>query len=81
MSKWIVVTVVALAVLTGAMGFKAVTANSAHNTPGPMPPTPWFAVNTPGPMPPTPWVVNTPGPMPPTPWDLNTPGPMPPTPW
>lgn len=74
MSKWLVVTVLCLVVLTSAMGLKSV-----HNTPGPMPPTPWFAVNTPGPMPPTPWVVNTPGPMPPTPW--NTPGPMPPTPW
>lgn len=77
MSKWLVVTVLALVVLTSAMGLKTVV--SAHNTPGPMPPTPWFAMNTPGPMPPTPWVVNTPGPMPPTPW--NTPGPMPPTPW
>jgi len=63
MSKWIVATVVALVVLTGAMGVKL-----AGNTPSPMPPTPWFAVNTPSPMPPTPWVVNTPSPMPPTPW-------------
>lgn len=68
MSKWIVVTVLALVVLTGAMGLEGVTANSAVNTPGPMPPSPWFAVNTPGPMPPSPWVVNTPGPMPPSPW-------------
>ena len=62
MSKSLVVTVLALVVLIGAMGLKAV------NTPGPMPPSPWFAVNTPGPMPPSPWVVNTPGPMPPSPW-------------
>ncbi len=68
MSKWIVVTVLALAMLTGAMGFKAVTTQLAVNTPSPMPPTPWFAVNTPSPMPPTPWLVNTPSPMPPTPW-------------
>ncbi len=51
MSKWLVVTVLALVVLTSAMGLKTVV--SAHNTPGPMPPTPWFAMNTPGPMPPT----------------------------
>jgi hypothetical protein len=63
MSKWTVVAVLALVVLTGAMGLKA-----SFNTPGPMPPSPWFAVNTPGPMPPSPWVVNTPGPMPPSPW-------------
>lgn len=37
MSKWIVVAVLALVILTGAMGFKAVTANSAHNTPAQCP--------------------------------------------
>ncbi len=68
MSKWLVVAVVALVVLTGAMVLQSVATQTFANTSGPMPPTPWFAVNTSGPMPPTPWVANTSGPMPPTPW-------------
>ena len=79
MSKSLVVVVLALLVLTSAMGLKALVTQPGviANTTAPMPPTPW--ANTTAPMPPTPW-ANTTAPMPPTPW-ANTTAPMPPTPW
>ncbi len=81
MSKSLVVVVLALLVLTSAMGLKALATQPGvmANTSAPMPPTPWLLANTSAPMPPTPW-ANTSAPMPPTPW-ANTSAPMPPTPW
>ncbi len=70
MSKWLVVVVLALLVLTSAMGLKALATHQPSvmaNTSAPMPPTPWLQANTSAPMPPTPW-ANTSAPMPPTPW-------------
>jgi len=75
MSKWSLVAVLVLLVLTSAMGLQALA-----NTSGPMPPSSWLSANTSGPMPPSSWVVaNTSGPMPSS-W-ANTSGPMPPSSW
>lgn len=54
MSRWLVVAVLALLVITSAMGLKAlVTHSRMANTSAPMPITPW--ANTSAPMPITPW--------------------------
>lgn len=54
MSRWLVVVVLALLVLTSAMGLKVlVTHSRMANTSAPMPITPW--ANTSAPMPITPW--------------------------
>ena len=79
MSKWLVVVVLALLVLTSAMGLKALSTPALANTTAPVPPTPWMLANTTAPVPPTPW-MNTTAPVPPTPW-ANTTAPVPPTPW
>jgi hypothetical protein len=70
MSRWLVVAVLVLLVLTSAMGLKAVATHSLlANTGAPMPITPWLTANTGAPMPITPWMVaNTGAPMPITPW-------------
>ncbi|MFZ0636380.1 MAG: hypothetical protein WA755_14065 [Candidatus Acidiferrales bacterium] len=56
MLKWLAAAVLALSILTAAMGLGSIVdaRHFAHTT-GPMPPTPWFAGHTTGPMPPTPW--------------------------
>jgi hypothetical protein len=79
MSKLLVVVVLALLVLTSAMGLKALSGPTLANTTAPVPPTPWMLANTTAPVPPTPW-MNTTAPVPPTPW-ANTTAPVPPTPW
>jgi hypothetical protein len=76
MSKWLVVVVLALLVLTSAMSVKALTLS---NTGAPVPPSPWLAANTGAPVPPSPW-MNTGAPVPPSPWS-NTGAPVPPSPW
>jgi hypothetical protein len=70
MNRWLVVAVLAVLVLTSAMGLKALTTpQTLANTSAPMPITPWMAANTSAPMPITPWLVaNTSAPMPITPW-------------
>jgi hypothetical protein len=70
MSRWLVVAVLVLLVLTSALGLKAVVTHAQlANTGAPMPITPWLATNTGAPMPITPWMVaNTGAPMPITPW-------------
>jgi hypothetical protein len=68
MSKWSLVAVLVLLVLTSAMGLNALTTQTTlANTTGPVPPSPWLAANTTGPVPPSPW-ANTTGPVPPSPW-------------
>jgi hypothetical protein len=74
--------VLALLVLTGAMGLKTVVTTHGDssvlmaNGTAPVPPTPWK--NGTAPVPPTPWKNGT-APVPPTPW--NGTAPVPPTPW
>ena len=68
MSRWLVVAVLVLLVLTSAMGLKALTAHSiSASTTAPMPPSPWLSASTTAPMPPSPWRSTT-APMPPSPW-------------
>lgn len=70
MNKWLVVVILALLVLTSAMGLKAITTHwmSAQGG-GPVPPTPWMSAQGGGPVPPTPWMpAQGGGPVPPTPW-------------
>jgi len=62
MSKWLVVTVLAMMVLASAVGLKGITVAS---TSSPVPPTPWASTSSP--VPPTPW-MSTSSPVPPTPW-------------
>jgi len=74
--------VLAMLVLTGAMGLKTVVTTHGDssvlmaNGTAPVPPTPWK--NGTAPVPPTPWKNGT-APVPPTPW--NGTAPVPPTPW
>lgn len=70
MNKWLVVVVLALLVLTSAMGLKALTTHSTvANTTNPVPPSPWLSANTTNPVPPSPWTsANTTNPVPPSPW-------------
>jgi len=74
--------VLAMLLLTGAMGLKTVLTTHGDssvlmaNGTAPVPPTPWK--NGTAPVPPTPWKNGT-APVPPTPW--NGTAPVPPTPW
>jgi len=70
MSRWLVVAVLVLLVLTGGLGLEALLTHSQlANTGAPMPDTPWLTANTGAPMPDTPWLMaNTGAPMPDTPW-------------
>lgn len=68
MSKWLAVAVLALLVLTSAMGLKAVTTHAlAANTGAPPPPAGWLVANTGAPPPPAGW-LNTGAPPPPAGW-------------
>lgn len=54
MSRWLIVAVLALLVVTSAMGLRVLVSHSrVANTTAPMPITPW--ANTTAPMPITPW--------------------------
>jgi len=70
MNRWIVAAVLALSILTAAMGLGMVAAvNNVAGTTSPMPVTPWFVESTTSPMPVTPWIAaSTTSPMPVTPW-------------
>jgi len=63
MSKWLVVTVLAMMVLASAVGLKGITVAS---TSAPVPPAPW--ASTSAPVPPAPW-ASTSAPVPPAPWN------------
>ena len=77
MNKWLGVTVLALSVLTGAMGLKAFTTHSVlANNPVPMPRFTAVA-NNPVPMPRFTPVPNNPVPMPRVAPVANNPVPMP----
>jgi hypothetical protein len=82
MSRILSAIVLAMLVLTGAMGLKTVVTTHGDssvlvaNGTAPVPPTPWK--NGTAPVPPTPWKNGT-APVPPTPW--NGTAPVPPTPW
>jgi hypothetical protein len=82
MSRTSTAIVLAMLVLTGAMGLKTVVTTHGDssvlmaNGTAPVPPTPWK--NGTAPVPPTPWKNGT-APVPPTPW--NGTAPVPPTPW
>ena len=54
MNKWLAAAGLALVILTGAMGLKAVAHNMLAGTSAPVPPTPYFA-GTSAPVPPTPY--------------------------
>lgn len=62
MSKWLVVVVLAMLIVVGAMGLKAITVAS---TSAPVPPTPWASTNASAPA--VTW-ASTSAPVPPTPW-------------
>jgi len=71
MNKWLVVIVLALLVLTSAMGLKALTTHSTSlaNNGSPVPPSPWLSANNGSPVPPSPWLpANNGSPVPPSPW-------------
>jgi len=71
MSRKLNSLLLAMLVLTAAMGLKTIAAAQSH--------APVMVANAGGPTPPTPW-KNAGGPTPPTPWK-NAGGPTPPTPW
>jgi hypothetical protein len=53
-NKWLAAAGLALVILTGAMGLKAVANQAFAHTSAPVPPTPYFA-HTSAPVPPTPY--------------------------
>jgi len=81
MYRWSVVVVLALLVLTSAVGLQAICTHSLRaSTSAPVPPDRWTA-STSAPVPPDRWFASTSAPVPPDRWFASTSAPVPPDRW